>query len=373
MRIALLTGCLSHRGYGVRNAVEILSADLMRLGHDVMVFGLADHAWVESESLMWRGAPTHVLRFFGPENFGYAPGLANDVVSFDPDIVHVNGLWMYHSAVAPKVAKRSGAKLIVSPHGMMASAALHYSSFKKRAALAIYQRACFEAADGFHATAHSEREEIKSLTSDPRIMVIPNGLRITGLVGLPMQARKNRVIAIGRLHHKKAYDQLLRAWKLIEGRFPNWTLEIRGPSTDNHADQLAKLATELGLARAVVGGPVDENERDRLLGDSKLFVLSSHNENFALTVPEALYLGTPVLASKGTPWAGLDAHGCGWWVEGDPESLADGLSQALSVDDGARGQMGQQGRKWVQDEFSAERAARSMAEFYTSLIAGGKT
>lgn len=363
----MVTGSLSHRGYGVRNAVELLSAGLVRLGHDVMVFGLGDLDWELAERAAWRGAPAQALPFYGPENFGFAPGLTSKVLSFKPDILHINGLWMYHSVVAPTIARRSQAKLVVSPHGMIAAAAMRYSPLKKRIAMAAFQRACLKVSDALHATSKAERDEIQKIISPSRVEVIPNGLRTSDRAGRPMDDRLNRVIAIGRLHHKKGYDQLLLAWKSIEPQFPNWQLEIRGPSADDYVEQLVTLAAELGLKRAVIGGPVDEIERDRLVGDSKLFVLSSHNENFALTVPEALFLGTPVLASKGTPWRGLETQACGWWVDNDPESLAEGLLQAIAIDDIAREKMGSQGQAWVKRMFSEDSCAQAMSQLYISL------
>ena len=41
-----------------------------------------------------------------------------------------------------------------------------------------------------------------------------------------------------------------------------------------------------------------------------------------MVVAEALAHGVPVIASKGTPWSGVEAHGCGLWVENDPATLA---------------------------------------------------
>lgn len=367
LKIALITGSLSHRGYGVRNAVELLSAGLVKLGHDVMVFGLDDSDWTARERAAWRGAPTQALAFYGPENFGFAPSMVSKVLSFKPDIVHIHGLWMHHSAVAPTIARRSKAKLVVSPHGMIAADVMRYSWLKKRVAMTVFQRACLVAADAFHATSEAERDEIQRVIAAARVEIVPNGLRITERTGRPMDARTNRIIAIGRLHHKKGYDQLLLAWQIIAPEFPNWQLEIRGPSADGYVKKLTALASEIGLERYVIGGSVDEVERDRLVGDSKLFVLPSHNENFALTVPEALFVGTPVLASKGTPWQELETQGCGWWVDNDAKSLSVGLSRALSVDDSVRVRMGDRGQSWVMGAFSEDSCAQAMSQLYTSL------
>lgn len=372
LRIALVTGSLSHHGYGVRSAVELLSAELAQLGHEVMVFGLRDPDWETNDSQLWRGATPRALSFYGPENFGFTPALTREVLAFAPDIVHINGLWMYSSVVAPKIARRSGAKLVISPHGMLAGVALDYASLKKRIAMVSFQRSCFKAADGFHATAQAEQLEIEKVFPKSLVRIVPNGLRVLHPGDVPMKERQNKVVAIGRMHHVKGYDLLLHAWQAVEPNFLEWELEIRGPSAGGYAEHLSTLAGDLGLTRVTIGGALDEQERDRLISMSKLFVLSSRNENFALTVPEALLCSTPVLASRATPWAGLEANACGWWVDGRPKGLAEGLSQALAIDDAEREAMGRRGRNWVESEFSAKKVAKDMENFYVALIDGGQ-
>ena len=66
-----------------------------------------------------------------------------------------------------------------------------------------------------------------------------------------------------------------------------------------------------------------------------LFVLPTLNENFAMTVAEALAQGTPVISTKGAPWAELVSHGCGWWIDHGTEPLAAAMDEAMSIELGA--------------------------------------
>jgi glycosyltransferase involved in cell wall biosynthesis len=43
--------------------------------------------------------------------------------------------------------------------------------------------------------------------------------------------------------------------------------------------------------------------------EAEFFVLPTLNQNFAITVAEALSVGTPVIATKGAPWRGLAEKG----------------------------------------------------------------
>ena len=78
-------------------------------------------------------------------------------------------------------------------------------------------------------------------------------------------------------------------------------------------------------------------------------MLPSHVENFAIVVAESLAHAIPVIASKSTPWKGLETNHCGLWVDNDPESLAAAIRGIQTM---PLREMGQQGRRWVEEAFS---------------------
>ena len=97
-------------------------------------------------------------------------------------------------------------------------------------------------------------------------------------------------------------------------------------------------------------------------------VLPSKSENFALTVAESLAVEVPVIASKDTPWSGLDIHRCGWWVEGKEDSLVDALKVALSLPEKELIDMGYRGKQWMQQDFSWKTICKKTIQSYTWLI-----
>ena len=100
-------------------------------------------------------------------------------------------------------------------------------------------------------------------------------------------------------------------------------------------------------------------------------MLPTLNENFGLTVAEALAAELPVISTKGAPWQGLEANGCGWWVDHGAEALADALRRAMQLDAAQRHAMGARGRDWVAREFSWDKAARDFQKVYRWLESGG--
>jgi glycosyltransferase involved in cell wall biosynthesis len=366
MRVAFLAGHLSRRASGVRQVIEGLSGALDARGVEIKVFGIRDPAWAE-DAAEWKGAAAEVFDRFGPAKFGFMPRLGRALHMYDPDLVHLHGIWMHSSSVAAGWAGRTGRHLVVSPHGMLAPAALSYSKARKRVVRALFQDRCFASAAGYHATAEAEAADIRAYMGDVPLEVIPPGIDDSPVRRPEWDARARRVTAIGRLHPVKGYDRLLRAWAQVEARAPGWTLEIAGPDAEGHGQTLRLLARGLGLVRATIGPPRYGAERDALIADSRLFALPSLTENFALTVPEALVCGTPVLSSTSAPWEALSRQGCGWWVAPTPDSLARALIEAIEMPDARLAAMGQAGRVWALAEFGWDALAARMETFYATL------
>src|SRR5262249_61773259 len=96
---------------------------------------------------------------------------------------------------------------------------------------------------------------------------------------------------------------------------PEWRLRIVGPDELGHASELAALAAELKTERVSIEDSLKGDAKTAAYRSADFFVLPTLNENFAITVAEALAAGTPVIATKGAPWHGLASKGCGWWVD----------------------------------------------------------
>src|SRR5262249_30773618 len=103
-----------------------------------------------------------------------------------------------------------------------------------------------------------------------------------------------------------------------------------------------------------------------------LFVLPTLNENFGLTVAEALASGIPAISTKGAPWAGLEQEGCGWWIEHGVDALTAALDRAMVMAPQVLMRMGANGRAWVGREFCWDRVARDMLAVYRWVAQGAE-
>ena len=143
-------------------------------------------------------------------------------------------------------------------------------------------------------------------------------------------------------------------------------MTIAGSGDAAYSAALEESARQLGLRERIrFAGDVRGEAKAELFAASDLAVFPSHTENFAMVVAEALAHGVPVIASKGTPWSGVEAHGCGLWVENDPASLAGAIERMSRM---PLAEMGERGRRWMEEEFSWETVSRAMLELYGKLV-----
>ena len=157
-----------------------------------------------------------------------------------------------------------------------------------------------------------------------------------------------------------------RACAQLNGKMAKpWHLTIAGfgePSYERHIRQTVeahRLQNRVSLA-----GPVHGRER-KIFQEADVVVVPSHMENFCIVVAEALAHGIPVIASRGTPWQGLEAHHCGLWVDNQPPSLAQAITRMSHL---PLAEMGARGRQWITEEFTWPHVAEQMEQCYQSLV-----
>jgi glycosyltransferase involved in cell wall biosynthesis len=257
---------------------------------------------------------------------------------------------------------------------MLAPAALAFSRLKKHVIWALLQGQVVRRAACIHATSEQEHDEIRNFGLNNPVAIVPNGIDIPELRACEISGATDEriVLSLGRIHPKKGLDRLIRAWAKVEAAHSDWRLRIVGPDEVGHGGQLAALGAELKLRRVSIEKSIVGEAKIGVYQTADLFVLSSLNENFAMTVAEALATGTPVIVTKGAPWGALQSEGCGWWIDQGVEPLAAALANAMAMTRETLQAMGAKGRAWMARDFSWNRVASDMINLYRWLSSGGE-
>jgi len=310
----------------------------------------------------------------GPRRLGLSPEMRRwlraTAVAGQVDIIHNHSLWMMPNVYAGWATRGTKCHLVVSTHGTLSAWALSRSARVKRVFWPLLQRPALRHAACFHATSDDEYVDIRRAGFCQPVCIIPNGVDVSALEAKP-SGRRRQLLFLGRIHPVKGIDLLLQAWHAVSQRFPDWDLRIIGPDNVGYLARMQTLSAELRLQRIEFCGPLYGNEKLRAYREAELFVLPTHSENFGVTVAEALAAGTPAIVTRGAPWAGLEQHGAGWWIEIGVDPLVACLEEALSRPRHELAARGIRGREWVRKEFSWGHVGAMMDQTYRWLLSGG--
>ena len=371
MRVCHIVPSLEDRHGGPSKSVRALANSLAGLGVTTELLATAE----SGRSGAPAGADAASVRTFPrvfPRWLSRSPALRQHLQAGAFDCVHSHSLWLLPLRYAHEAARRRQVPLVVSPRGMLSGWAYRHRRWRKRVAELVVHPGAFADAAGWHATSPEEAEDIRALGFKQPVCVSPNGVALPSAEELaaaratwhglcPAAATRPVALFYSRLHRKKRLLELIDLWLAVPRG--DWLLLVVGIAEDYTAAELnARIAAAGATGRIAV---FDGAGRAAPYAVASLFVLPSHSENFGLVIAEALAAGVPTLVTDTTPWSGLAAQGCGWCVPW--EKFGPALAAALTTPADELSAMGRRGRDWAAREFSWERAARLLQEFYHHL------
>ena len=136
---------------------------------------------------------------------------------------------------------------------------------------------------------HEDKE--KNWTGWKNVSVIPNPTSFK--CDEPSPLNEKVVVAMGRLHPVKNFSSLIRAFKLVAQKYPDWMLKIYGQGEMEAA--LQRQINESGLQGQVHLMGFSSNVPE-VLKHASICALTSLSEGFALVITEAMECGVPVVS-----------------------------------------------------------------------------
>src|SRR4051794_22997509 len=216
------------------------------------------------------------------------------------DIVHVHTLWSPLNVAARYACRKHDKPYVLMPHGMLDPYSLSLKALKKSVYLKFFEGPNMACAQRMIYTT-SEEERLANLAALrlPRGAIVPLGARASSnsisdlqlqfLEQYPQAQGKRRLLFLGRLHHKKGLDRILNCLQRVRQTTPNALLIIAGTGEPKYQEHIRQLVRSLALDDHVMfTGHLDGERKWASFAAAELFLLPSRQENFAITVAEAM-------------------------------------------------------------------------------------
>jgi glycosyltransferase involved in cell wall biosynthesis len=187
----------------------------------------------------------------------------------------------------------------------------------------------------------------------------------------PKARGRKQLLFLARLDSKKGLDRILMALPSVVKRFPDILLTIVGEGSTEFKAMLNAVITAHGLERNVLlTGWLSGLEKWGAYASAELFLLPSRQENFAITVAEAMHMGVPVVVSnKVNTWPYVRDAGAGFVLDeqGIVGSLEDCILSLLQ-DRGKLRLMSKAGQEYARKNLTWARATASLLKCYDEVV-----
>lgn len=372
---------------GPIHSVHNLSRAMVGKGVDVSVWttnlGLKDRDDIPlGDEVIIDGVRVHYFPIIDSFHYALSPALMwyMDKRIKDFDVVHIQGIYQFHSLVGGYYARKYGIPYVLSPRGMLLPVFLKMKGkVKKNIYINLVEKRNLKEADLVHCTTEDERKGLGDLgVSLKRTIVIPNGIPTEEIRGEFKEGTfkedynlsgKITILFLSRLIWSKGLDILISAFSKVVSQYRNTHLVLAGPDSEGYRSKVERWIRDEGIADFVTfTGFLKGKEKIAALQESDIFVLSSYSENFGMAAVEAMFAGLPVVLSKKVGiWDVIEKDNCGVIVDLTPESIAEGILHLLRNPE-ERLKMGERGRETAIREFSIDNVAERMIEAYNDIV-----
>lgn len=314
---------------------------------------------------------------------GYSKDILKKIELFNPDIIHLQGLWMYHSAAAYRYAQDNpNVKIIIQPHGMLDPWALRRSYWKKWLVGKWFEFENLKRAHCIHALCQSEADSIRKFGLKNPIAIIPNGIDLPDITLNTILEQREKVVRnngyktllfVGRIHPKKGIVQLVEALSILKKDSPDWfkhwKVRIAGWDQLNHSSEIKALIQKQHLTENVeLIGPVFEKDKEQELINASAFILPSFSEGLPMSILEAWSYALPVVM---TPYCNLPEgfkSNAALSCTTAPTNITEALLTLKNLGCRELQKMGISGRQLVETTFTWPNIAKQTIDLYNCLL-----
>ncbi|WP_242385868.1 glycosyltransferase [Phocaeicola sartorii] len=369
-----IAGLGTHSG-GTSSCTYDLLVAMHRMDCDVNLMTLQTTDLIGCGELWIKALPNDSI-----SPYGYSRNINRYLCQSDYDLYHTNGMWMHCNHETCFAARKKGKPYVITPHGMLYPKALKRSYWKKWSLIQLFFNKDIQGAACLHATCKQEMDNIRLFGYQGPVAIISNPADIPMYAGSLFDKKIKAFLEchhpkkfgfLGRLHPIKKVENLLYGMSLLN-EDQKAELVIIGKGDDKYEQFLRLEVERLGLKNISFVGFIDGKAKYELLASFSALFVPSDFENFGMIITEALSVGTPVMASLGTPWEELNIHHCGWWKDGTPEEIAQVMSDILNMPLEKLINMGENGMNLVASNYASDKVALKMTKLYKWIVNDGE-
>ncbi len=328
----------------------------------------------------YQNIPTIFFQRDFSEAFKYSRRLAQwldlNVANFD--VAHIHAVFSHACLAAARACRRQNVPYIVRTIGSLDPWGLRQKPFRKKIFWHLGVKQMLAGAAALHYTSQAERRLAEAGLGLQRGVVIPHGVDETLLQPAPVQnlfltrypalGESPYVLTLCRLHPIKNLETLLELFLRLteQAQLQHWKLVVAGAGDPEYVAQLQRQAAG-HEQRVLFTGWLQGAEKHSALRSASLFALLSQQENFGLSVAEAMACGVPVLISEGVNLAEeVASQRAGWVVPLDKHKIEPILQTAMT-EPSERATRGQRARELVRQRYQWAAVGQQLARLYSDL------
>lgn len=366
MKIALLSTSLMRGGAEIQ--VFLLARTLKQRGHQVQVISLVAPEALEPE-LAELGIPLHSLNMRpGTPDPRALWRLAAILRAWRPDILHSH---MIHANLLGRLVRL----FVPVPVQVSTAHSINEGVRWRELAYRLTDPLC-DLTTNVSEAAVARYLQIKA-APDGKIRFVPNGLDTQAFAHRPAEREHLRQelkldsqfvwLAAGRFDEAKDYPTMLQAFERLAQTHPDTALVIAGEG--RLWPDIRALADTL-VCRDRVHLLGNRSDVPALMQAADAYVMSSAWEGLPMVLLEAAASSLPSVATDvGGNREIVLAGESGLLVPpGDPAALAAAMQQLMAMPETARRQMGEAGRRHVQQHYDLERVVDTWEAIYEELL-----
>ena len=166
---------------------------------------------------------------------------------------------------------------------------------------------------------------------------------------------------MGRLHEKKNLEFLIHCLNQISNKFTDWELKIIGSGNNKYEKKLHKLNRSKNLI--FIKEMFNEDLYHEYISSS-LFICLSKDENFGMTIAEAMFFETPVIISDNLPWKMINNLELGWSININDNNFQKKLESILLLNPSEYYARGKKAKIFIEKEYNWKKLEQKIINFY---------